>query len=161
MSVTRPVISAPKYVRTMSWSMARVTTIHLTSGAIGWAGRVLMDLGRGSPTSGGLGSASGLERANGWERGGIHGGGRIAGVGGTTSITITSASITSTFITTGDQASRMPNTGTDSTRGTAGNGRTIGAATSIHTQAMPLTIMVSSSTAPTTAIFTRMFRRRP
>src|SRR5439155_27087454 len=111
MSVTRPVISALKYVRTTSWSMARVTTIHLTSGAIGWAGRVLMDLGRGSPTTGGLGSASGLERANGWERGGIHGGGRIAGAGGPSSITSTSSSISSTFTSTGEQAPSIANTG--------------------------------------------------
>src|SRR6266571_8405246 len=114
-----------------------------------------MDLWRGSPTTGGLGSASDLAPANGWGRGGIRGGGRMNGVGGTTSITITSASITLTFITTGDQASRAPNTGTDSTRGTVGNGRTIGAATSVHIRAMPSTMPVSRLLAPTTAISTR------
>ena len=107
-----------------------------------------------------LGLASDLAPANGWGRGAIRGGGRMNGVGGTTSITITSASITLTFIITGDQTSRMPNTGTDSTRGTAGNGRTIGAATSVHTRATPLTVTVSSTTAPTMAISTRVFRSR-
>src|SRR6266550_7246536 len=161
MRVTRPVISAPKCARTMSWSMARVTTIHLTSGAIGWAGRAPMDLARGLPITGELGSASDLAPANGWERGGIRGGGHITGVGGTTSITITSASITLTFITTGGRASRTPNTGTDSTRGTAGNGRTIGAATSVHTQTTPSTMPVSRLLAPTTATSTRTFQNRP
>src|SRR5436190_16243625 len=114
-----------------------------------------MDLGPGSPTTGELGSASGLERANGSGRGSIRGGGRMSGVGGTTSITITSASITLTFITTGDQALRTPNTGTDSTRGTVGNGRTIGAATSAHIRAT--TMPVAHLLAPTTAISTRRF----
>src|SRR5947208_3993407 len=100
--------------------MARVGIIRPTLEATGWAGLAPMDLGRGSPTTGELGSASGLERANGWGRGVIRGGGHITGVGGTTSITITSASITLTFITTGGRGSRMPNTGTDSTRGMVG-----------------------------------------
>src|SRR5712664_2943288 len=120
-----------------------------------------MDLGRGSPTTGELGSASGLERANGWGHGGIRGGGRMNGGGGTTSITITSASITLTFITTGGRASRTPNPGTDSTRVTVGNGRAIGAATSVHIRAMPSTMPVSHLLAPTMAISTHVFRKRP
>src|SRR5258708_33021000 len=119
-----------------------------------------MDLGRGSPTTGELGSASGLERANGWGRGGVRGGGHITGVGGTPSITITSVSITLIFITTGGQALRMPNMGTDSTRGTAGNGRTIGAATSVHTRAMPLITPASRGLAPTMVTSTRMVPNR-
>src|SRR6185503_21173352 len=107
-----------------------------------------MDLGWGSPTTGELGSALGLEQANGWGPGVIRGGGPIIGLGGTTLITITSASITLIFITTGGQASRMPNTGTDSTRGTAGNGRTIGAPTLVHTRAAASTISASNLLAP-------------
>src|SRR5437667_8285022 len=161
MRVTRPAISAPRCVRTTSWSMARVGTIRPTSEATGWAGPAPMDLERGSPTTGELGSASGLEQANGWGRGAIRGGGRMNGVGGTTSITITSASITLTFITTGGRGSRMLSTATGSTRGTVVNGRTIGAATSVHTRATPLTVMASSTTAPTMAISMRMFQNHP
>jgi len=128
--------------------------------ATGLARPAPMDLARGSPTTGELDSGSGLERANCW--------GVVASVVGALSLGLrhhvdydrVSLNHVNIYHHWG-QASHMPNTGTDSTSGTVANGRTIGAATSVHTRAMPLTIPVSRGLAPTTAISTRMFQNRP
>src|SRR6266481_9149584 len=117
-----------------------------------------MDLGWGSRTTGGLGSVSGLPPEVGWGHGATRGGVHMAGAGTTTLITAMSASITLTFITTGGQASCMPNIIMGSTRGTAGSGRIIGAPTLTPTRAVHSITAALRGSAATMATFTRMFR---
>ena len=85
-------------------STERAGTIRRILETIGLAGPAHTALESDSRITGESGSASDLVPVNGWGRGATHGGGHTNGVGGITSITITSASIISTSTITGGQA---------------------------------------------------------